>query len=246
MVCTRSKATAQAGMPPVVEAPAEDRSIGSVWWFREILGLNGYGAIPGTDLGADECSRAEYVEFWGRKNYNNGCRYKRKVSPKMVRRIRHLYQLCFQRPVGCSEAIPYHFGRGLLAERNGHPINWAAYARKMTHRGTGDIAHLGRGVQQQGQLTRNGVPFSFVTMEELRLKTSAEDWPKNEVGAESGDEEGSASDWNLNVQFVPDPENAGKYKRVNSPAAPNTHGNASPVAGAPLSVPNIVNEGTVP
>ncbi|KAG0596018.1 hypothetical protein M758_UG217000 [Ceratodon purpureus] len=130
MVTTRRRCTAEAELRRQVPDCTEVCTVGLIWWFRVKEGLNGYGFIPGTNLGDEQCSREEYVEFWGQKNYHNGGRYKRRVSPKMVRRIRYLYQRCFQRPVGASDAIPYHFGRGLLAEKNGHPVNWAAYARE--------------------------------------------------------------------------------------------------------------------
>lgn len=125
-----------------------------------------------------------------------------------------MYQLCFQRPVGSAEAIPYHFGRGLLAERNGHPVNWAAYARKMTHRGTGDRAHLGEKGTPPGELRRNGLPFAFVTMEELRKRTRPEDWPKNEAVAETEDEEGHDTDWEVNVEFMPDDNDVANLIRL--------------------------------
>ncbi|KAG0596361.1 hypothetical protein M758_UG246600 [Ceratodon purpureus] len=114
MVRTRGREKLAGTTVPSSAAQTEDRSEGSIWWFWEHQGLNGHGFIPGTNLTDEHCSREEYVSFWGKKNYHNGGRYKRRVSPRMVRRIRHLYQRCFQRPVGASDAIPYHFGRGLL------------------------------------------------------------------------------------------------------------------------------------
>ena len=89
--------------------------VGFVEWFAETQGLNDVGFIPGTDLKEDQCSRAEYVAFWGEKNRNDGGRYKKNVSPCMVRRIRHLYQRVFQRPTGSlrerfacgTQRVPY-------------------------------------------------------------------------------------------------------------------------------------------
>ncbi|KAG0608581.1 hypothetical protein M758_8G116700 [Ceratodon purpureus] len=178
----------------------EDKSEGSIWWFREKVGLNGHGFIPGTDLRDEQCSRSDYVAFWGPKNYHHGTRYKKKVSPRMVRRIRRLYQHVFQRPIGAANEIPYHFGKGLLAERKGYPIDWAAYARKMTHRGTGDMAHVGKAAVGRGGLMRNGLPFEFVSMEALRMKTPLGQWRKNEVDSASDSDEGSPNDWQVNVQ----------------------------------------------
>ena len=178
----------------------EDKSEGSIWWFREKVGLNGHGFIPGTDLRDEQCSRSDYVAFWGPKNYHHGTRYKKKVFPRMVRRIRRLYQHVFQRPIGAANEIPYHFGKGLLAERKGYPIDWAAYARKMTHRGTGDMAHVGKAAVGRGGLMRNGLPFEFVSMEALRMKTPLGQWRKNEVDSASDSDEGSPNDWQVNVQ----------------------------------------------
>ena len=104
----------------------------------------------------------------------------------------------------------------MLAERNGYPINWAAYARKMTHRGTGDLQHIGIDSSRGGELRRGGVPFIFETMECLRRRTPPEEWPKNEAPSESDDEEGREDDWNVNVkstwtkgengEYVPNPQ----------------------------------------
>ena len=90
----------------------------------------------------------------------------------MVPRIRFLFQRVFQRPIGRSDAIPYHFGRGLLAERKGIPIDWAGYARKMTHRGTGDVAHLGVEAVSGSSLSKKGKAFVFESMEDLRERTT--------------------------------------------------------------------------
>ena len=213
MVSTRRKRDAGTSSMAAALENAEDKGPGSIWWFRVHEGLNGCGVIPGTNLDNRHCSRAEYVSFWGEKNYHNGGRYKRRVSPRMVRRIRHLYQRCFQKPVGAADAIPYHFGRGLLAERNGHPVNWAAYARKMTHRGTGDTAHLGPTQGPPIELRRKGEPFVFLSMEDLRKITRPENWPKNEAGVETDDEEGSDSDWDVNVIYEQDEEGDEKLLR---------------------------------
>ena len=187
----------------VVRGSVGDMSEGSILWFMEHEGLNGHGYIPGTDLGDDQCSKEEYIAFWGPKNYFNGGRYRKKVSPRMGRHIRRLYQLVFQRPIGAADTIPYQFGRALLAERKGHPINWAAYARKMTHRGTGDMAHLSESLAEPAGLRRNGAPFTFVSMEALRGKTPPGNWPKNEESLVSDGEGGSPDDWEINVKHFP-------------------------------------------
>lgn len=189
MVKTRARARRETQVEIAAANIWEDHSEGSLWWFATVVGLNAVGFIPGTDLGEETLSRAEYESFWGVKNYNNGTRYKRVVSPRMVRRIRGLYQMVFQRPIGITDALPYHFARGLLAERKGVQVNWAAYARKMTHRGTGDTAHLPRksnvGAAQPKRLCRGGKEFKFMSMEALRSVTPLEKWPKNEVKYET-------------------------------------------------------------
>ena len=199
MVTTRGMSSAIRRERKHRRRAGADEGEGSKTWFTKDQGLNGRGFIPGMDLTNKHCSKAEYVEFWGRKNYHNGGRYKKRVSPRMVRRIRYLYQRVFQRPIGAADAIPYQFGRGILAERKGIPIDWAGYARKMTHRGTGDLAHIGGGDAVVGGLTKKGAPFVFTSMETLRTKTPAHMWPKNEVGSETDEEEGSDNDWEVNV-----------------------------------------------
>ncbi|KAG0573992.1 hypothetical protein KC19_VG226800 [Ceratodon purpureus] len=53
----------------VAAAAAEHPKIvaGSIRWFTEEQGLNGYGFIPRTNLGDEHCSREEYVQFWGKR-----------------------------------------------------------------------------------------------------------------------------------------------------------------------------------
>ena len=199
MVSTRRMGQRTSRGRPRRATRASEDAEGTKPWFRTEHGLNATGFIPGTNLMERHCSRAEYVAFWGPKNLHNGTRYKRKVSPRMVRRIRYLFQRVFQKPIGRSDAIPYHFGRGLLAERKGIPIDWAGYARKMTHRGTGDLGHLDGGVAVGRTLTKRGKPFVFTSMETLRRQTRPEQWPKNEVGSETDGEEGRDSDWEVNV-----------------------------------------------
>ncbi|KAG0597241.1 hypothetical protein M758_UG323000 [Ceratodon purpureus] len=189
----------------------ENIAAGSLWWFRVEQGLNGYGYIPGTKMGSNVCSKEEYIAFWGKKNYNNGGRFKLVLSPRTVRRIQSLYQRVFQKPVGSSDTLPYHFGLGLLAERNGFPVNWTGYARKVTHRGTGDRAHLGASVEHSGNLTKSGMPFEFVSLEDLRKRTPPQKWPRNEAANESDNEEGRKDDWDVNVQFPPTVLEDGKF-----------------------------------
>lgn len=202
MVSTRAKPKGSSDTPVAagIGGGPDDRSRGSIPWFRDDQGLNATGLIPGTGLLEEHVSREEYVAFWGPKTYTNGTRYKTKVSRRMVRRIRFLYQRVFQRPIGKADAIPYHFGRGLLAERKGLPVDWASYARKMTHRGTGDVAHLGGEIGTGAPLCRRGKTFVFETMDELRERTDPGSWPRNEVGPESEcEEEGREDDWPVNV-----------------------------------------------
>lgn len=195
---------------------SEDRSEGSVWWFEHEVGLNSFGLIPGDTLQDQHVSKAEYNQFWGAKNYHNGARYKRNVSPKMVWRIRNHYQKVFQRPIGQKDEFPWQFGRALLAERNGWPINWAAYARKMTHRGTGDKQHLGprkqgrirnRRCRKQTEMRKEGFKFQSMTSKLARL--SRVQWPANWVGPEPENLEGRDDDWEINVRVLPDPEDEG-------------------------------------
>ncbi|KAG0596419.1 hypothetical protein M758_UG252400 [Ceratodon purpureus] len=206
MVVTRGRRMGDRRCERLKRQEVETADAGSVRWFAESQGLNAVGYIPGTDLHEEHCSKAEYNAFWGPKNRNNGGRYKRNVSPRMVRRIRSLYHCCFQKPIGTADALPYHFGRGLLAERNGYPINWAAYARKMTHRGTEDTEHLGRTPTEGRELCRRGVLFQFESLEALRHRTPHAEWPKNEAVDESDGEEGRDDDWEVNVKFDMKPD----------------------------------------
>ena len=201
MVTTRSKAPSGVDTGGSSSASSEDRAPGSRWWFTVIVGLNALGFIPGTSLGEEHVSKAEYEAFWGKKNVNNGGRYRRAVSPKMGKRIRYLFQRVFQRPIGANDSIPYHFGRGLLAERKGLPVDWAGYARKMTHRGTGDQAHIPGRVAPESGLMKRGRPFVFLSIEDLRKITPPNKWPRNEVDSDTDCEDGREDDWNINVRF---------------------------------------------
>ena len=212
MVTTRAMSAPKPKVPPPSGRNVGDRAPGSTWWFKTMQGLNAVGYILGTNLGNNICSKQDYEAFWGRKGYNNGTRYKPYVSPRMVRRIRHLYQRVFQRPIGSADALPYHFARGLLAERNGYPINWAAYARKVTHRGTGDTYHMGGTSRQPLQLKKKGIAFEFISLEDLRQRTPAGMWPKHEAAKESDGEEGRDDDWELNVQFPEDLPDLAEFK----------------------------------
>ena len=201
MARTRSKGNSGAGTGPSSTVLSEDNAPGSRWWFTVVVGLNALGFIPGTTLGEEHVSKAEYEEFWGKKNVNNGGRYRRKVSPRMGKRIRYLFQRVFQRPIGANDAIPYHFGRGLLAEKKGYPIDWAGYARKMTHRGTGDTAHIPGRSASSTELMKGGKPFVFMSMEDLRRTTPPSKWPKNEEDSNTESLEGRDDDWPINVHF---------------------------------------------
>ena len=222
MVTTRGMSATEAKLPLSSGDSVDERKPGSMLWFKSEVGLNAVGFVLGTDLEKDVCSKQEYEAFWGPKDYNNGTRYKRNVSPRMLRRIRHLYQRVFQRPIGAADALPYHFGRGQLAERNGYPINWAAYARKMTHRGTGDTVHLGGTSRQPQKLTKFGKPFEFVSMEDLRKKTPAGMWPKYEAAEKSDGEEGRDDDWEVNVHFHVDDINLANFRPATTNAMPPT------------------------
>jgi len=127
-----------------------------VWWFTFIVGLNAFDFILGIDLPKDLVLKVDYERCWGPKNYSNGSHYKRRVSLKMVCQIKYLYQRIFQRPIGANDVIPYHFGRGLVAEQMGILVNWATYARKMIYRGTGNRVHFDSPITCNARFQGNG------------------------------------------------------------------------------------------
>ena len=78
MVRTRRMSARNARARSIASGDRSDKRKGSKPWFRKKHGLNGRGFIPGTDLTDEHCSKAKYIAFWGRKNYHNGRRYKKK------------------------------------------------------------------------------------------------------------------------------------------------------------------------
>ncbi|KAG0594765.1 hypothetical protein M758_UG107400 [Ceratodon purpureus] len=73
----------------------------------------------------------------------------------------------------------------------------------MTHRGTGDTAHLPRkqndGAGHPKRLWKTKKVFKFMSMEMLKASIPLDKWPKNEVKYEIDGEEGRDDDWVLNV-----------------------------------------------
>ena len=73
---------------------------------------------------------------------------------------------------------------------------------------------MGESEHQFGGLRRNGQPFEFISMEELRKRTDPSEWPKKKAASKTDEEEGHDSDWEVNVQFKADEEDGGKLVRV--------------------------------
>ena len=79
-------------------------------------------------------SKQECNDFWGRKKWTTNTTFTNRVSPRMKKQILALYERVFQQSYS-TLLIPYQFGRGLLAEQMGWPINWAGYTAKVSKHG---------------------------------------------------------------------------------------------------------------
>ncbi|KAG0595238.1 hypothetical protein M758_UG152200 [Ceratodon purpureus] len=156
---------------------------------------------PGHKSWQGLCEQRGVRGILGEEEHQQRRALQKEVSPRMGKRIRYLFLSVFQRPIGSNDAIPFHFGRGLLAERKGFPIDWAEYARKMTHRGTGDLAHIPGPAPLNAPLMEGGNPFVFMTIEDLRRTTPPNKWPKYKEDSNTESVEGSDDGWNINVQF---------------------------------------------
>ncbi|KAG0558477.1 hypothetical protein KC19_10G031300, partial [Ceratodon purpureus] len=165
---------------------AQSLLLGDESWFAK-KGLNDYGYVPGVSgsfpnvLPKNICGEEDCVARWGQKS--SGCfwyaRAAKAESPRQMYRIERLYQLTHQRPVGVSRCIGMAFARGLLAEKKGYAINWAAFAVKQCTRGC----------------------RRFQTFEEYKNKCERGlgVWPPNEVSElEESTLEGAPDDWIVN------------------------------------------------
>lgn len=162
---------------------------GSDAWFHKEIGLNNYGYIPGgpkhdrNSLPKTIANEGMCKLRWGHKKGGKFLYAKPDggESPRQRYRIERLYQLTHQKPIGKTLGFGIAFGRGLIAEKLGHAVDWASYAAK--------------------QCSRGARPFE--TTEEFKRRCDAEGkwFPENEVRNLDLDEntlEGAADDWEVN------------------------------------------------
>ncbi|KAG0596079.1 hypothetical protein M758_UG222400 [Ceratodon purpureus] len=174
---------------------------GEIDWFATREGLNNEGYLSGfpkshpCHLSKTLILHQMCVARWGAQ-YGNGFIYAdvyQGESPRMQRRIEVMYQRTHQRPIGKNKVIGVGFARGILAEKLGYAVNWAAFAHKQCHRGK-------KGTQ----------PFqSFDDLKQKLGGTPA--WPENEVEfSVPGHLEGTRDDWKLNLKF-PEPSREERF-----------------------------------
>jgi hypothetical protein len=144
---------------------AEDLRSGNRKWFQVTEGLNDDGYIPGVDLPASVMSKEKVVAMWGKKNVHNGYRYRHFMSNRQAHRVRYLYQRTQQRPIGRNNDVMLKFAIGLLAERDGHIINWCALAEDFCHR--------------RGKLFESAADYW------MRLEKEGKSWLANKIGPDT-------------------------------------------------------------
>ena len=160
---------------------------GTARYFALVVGLNDYGYVPGIGKGHGDplpdsiCSAEDCKRRWGDAVGGTYwyARMGRSESPLMRYRIELMYQLTHQRPIGSQRSIGLAFARGLLAEKLGYSINWAAFAEKQCSRGR----------------------KKFLSFEDFRTQCNngGGDWPRNEVVADPDRlMPGAADDWEVN------------------------------------------------
>lgn len=95
-------------------------------YFRDVVGLSATGIDP-YDLQDEHVTESECIEVWGpRRKPGGGFQFKTTHPDKSLQqRIKVLWLLIYQLKV--SE-FGLHFGKGVLAEKKGIPINWAKFA----------------------------------------------------------------------------------------------------------------------
>ena len=132
--------------------------------------------LPDRICSIEDCRRrwgdAQGGQFWY-------ARIPHAESPRMRYRIELLYQKTHQKPIGPRRAIGFAFARGILAEKLGFAVNWAAFAEIQCRRG--------------GK--------RFVSFTELRslCDSGAAKWPGN--GVREVDDSiltGAPDDWHVN------------------------------------------------
>ena len=152
-------------------------------WFHHDQGLNDRGFIPGIReteknyLPTVIANEADCILRWGKKTHG-GFKFNRRgwsESPRMCRRIEILYKATHQRPLPSTKVVGLAFARGLIAEKKGFLVNWAAFAFKQCHRGKYDIWNW-----------KSKLPEG-----------------EGATGGHSGDEdlEGADDDWDVNRQY---------------------------------------------
>ena len=123
-------------------------------------------------------NQEDCIKRWGVKLHStyNFTRRGWSESPRMVHRIKSLYRKCHQRSFPKSKQIGLAFARGIIAEKRGYLVNWAAFAYKQCHRGKVDIVNSGRkheeGTEHEGEDDDS-------TADEDNLEGALDDWDLN-------------------------------------------------------------------
>ena len=154
-------------------------------WFTVEEGLNDFGYIPNAarshrDYLPDSiCSATDCRNRWGEPQ---GGQYKyarcaNSESPRMRYRIELHFQKTHQKPIGARRGLGLAFARGVLAEKLGFAINWAAFAEIQCSRGhkrfisfgelrslceNGDAVWPGNGVREVDESVLTGAPDDWL------------------------------------------------------------------------------------
>lgn len=94
-------------------------------YFRDVLGLPAKGLDP-NHLQDEHVTRDECVKVWGPRRSRQGFIFKKShPDTELNHRIEQLWSIIYQKKV---REFGWKFGKAILAEKKGIPIDWATFA----------------------------------------------------------------------------------------------------------------------
>ena len=100
---------------------------GTKQWYVEFLCLPGDGFVPGHG-DRNFYPKSECRARMGSPSHLGTYPWAHRGPPSYERYVTELYERVCQKKLKRGENLPWHFVRGLLAEEDGEPVDWAEFA----------------------------------------------------------------------------------------------------------------------